>query len=957
MDWGEFAARPTGTTDDWMFEDDVPAPPPEVVAEANPPSLVEDWGEYMATPAAQAVGSDHDIDDDEHLHDFLHTTQAPPPHQVPQLGKRKRGRPKRDSTAILSSYAAMPSSSASSTTTRNSTSTTPCQPANAMSIMPTYMKPDNLIIPVGASTSPDIQSRDGHAVATVAQQVLEECCQFAEDDAATVDDDYMRFHDEFLGRHDYNLCSILLRAQKLNIDRRVLQQKMWRLAMSQVAAHRFHKLMFENVLVDSLRAAGTLKLYIDAASYDETGMKVSMKADSAADSSSGHCDATIANADLAVAKNLEAAVSNENMTCKLLQCKFSYAMSVEVFGELVSFLGIGLSPLQVMGSGTSEVLKQLLLRWTTVSQLSKQFEMQSRVVCSDKAGYNIKTEKSLVGDRDGWQGIHRQCDIHCIATTYTRTLDQLMVEQVSGMIHASLALQTGESLNAFRECLREVIRERLVVRRGHLSEEALHHKELLLNVFFTGNNALAMTQRAVVTVVANGDWRNRTQVEHFIKPDHTEPINLEEIAKVMESALTYVFIARRPDTFPRHRWTGGDQAIDFPSRMECVHQLLSWTFVKFASRYGTPSSNPNMSAFVGNDVVSPLAATVADVPFQNVEIPEPSTGHAPGIGLPESSSSTAPRSQRDSHEPITAAQHAHDRRIGLQFVLNKPYTNLVAMRLVVEPLRTLLSKHFSISGEDFEVHQRSRVAQALGGGHPGVVRDFMVTIAAHNTFEEEYRNDLERLFKNQAQWGLVADKDCNAFMRSLVFKLLSRQGSLIWQLVGFTHTTFPLRMFRLLHQPEFGDVIMQVPDCVLDEWSKKVKSLHPSLSGPGLQHLLYTHAQCLSTNISTVEARHATLRRFLQSRNQTWSMRMPTCSAEWICLCLRKRLNSCLLSLRSRCTPKSRKPSKASESTQPGLQTHRLRKGFTFYSVAVWVVLDMSRKKPLCQATLSPVIC
>ena len=70
------------------------------------------------------------------------------------------------------------------------------------------------------------------------QECLESCSCIASDESLPIDHDYLKFHDEFLGVDEYKLCTLSLRSQRLNIDRQVLQQKMWRMCMAQLAADR-----------------------------------------------------------------------------------------------------------------------------------------------------------------------------------------------------------------------------------------------------------------------------------------------------------------------------------------------------------------------------------------------------------------------------------------------------------------------------------------------------------------------------------------------------------------------------------------------------------------------------------------------------------------------------------------------------------------------------------------------
>eukprot|EP00971_Amphidinium_carterae_P350440 6491543-Amphidinium_carterae.1 len=376
----------------------------------------------------------------------------------------------------------------------------------------------------------------------------------------------------------------------------------------------------------------------------------------------------------------------------------------------------------------------------------------------------------------------------------------------------------------------------------------------------------------------------------------------------MENALTYVFLPRRPDTFPKHRWTGGDAAIDFMGRLESVHHLLSLTFEKYVATFQKP-----MFKQMGT---SGTSAGIAMGPVQDMDEAILALEEALGGEVTANLTCHEGTTAEDAGEGgESAAQHAHDRKVALAWVRTAPHDTLILLRQAVEPLRVLLSHHFDMSGENFEVRQRAIDAKNLTRpGESFSKRDFMITLAASNKFEQAYFDQLHLLRTDIQQWSVVSERSHTNAFRALAFKICSRQGALIWQLVGVTHVTFPCRMFSLLRNPGLATEIINTPDCVLDSWSLQLRSLHPSLSGPAFQQLLLAHALSMVTNISSIEARHATLRRLLTSRTQTWGMRLPTVSAQWLLHGLRKRRFSKLLARAQKSTAPSTRKLKRAET-------------------------------------------
>ena len=69
-----------------------------------------------------------------------------------------------------------------------------------------------------------------------------------------------------------------------------------------------------------------------------------------------------------------------------------------------------------------------------------------------------------------------------------------------------------------------------------------------------------------------GDTRNPASVEHYTGPEGLA--NKVDVAKVMESGITYARCLQQPALYVVHRWTGADTACDHLGGLERIHGLF-----------------------------------------------------------------------------------------------------------------------------------------------------------------------------------------------------------------------------------------------------------------------------------------------------------------------------------------------------------------------------------------------
>ena len=169
-------------------------------------------------------------------------------------------------------------------------------------------------------------------------------------------------------------------------------------------------------------------------------------------------------------------------------------------------------------------------------------------------------------------------------------------------------------------------------------------------------------------------------------------------------------------------------------------------------------------------------------------------------------------------------------------------------------------------------------------------RKYRMTEAALLTLETAFYVRLRMLYECSDMWSTLPrnDKCYSVRFRALAFRLMSRAGCVVEQLLCHAHRGFPYRMFALLADPTLRHELTQTPACLLDSWSKSMMDAHPDLSGPEFMCKLELQATLQGTDISAIESRHASLRRAAFERScQTKTLLTTSLSAEWLCQQLR----------------------------------------------------------------------
>eukprot|EP00971_Amphidinium_carterae_P329392 6461808-Amphidinium_carterae.2 len=132
-------------------------------------------------------------------------------------------------------------------------------------------------------------------------------------------------------------------------------------------------------------------------------------------------------------------------------------------------------------------------------------------------------------------------------------------------------------------------------------------------------------------------------------------------------------------------------------------------------------------------------------------------------------------------------------------------------------------------------------------------------------------------------WSMMPETTWHLKFNSEIFVLLSRLGCLVEDLLAFPHRQMPCQLFSLLNQPEQHDILVKVPACMQDQFTRGILKQWPTLTGTACLSTLRLHACHQMVDISQVEALHGSIRRqvFVKS-TQTWSIALKQVSSEYL---------------------------------------------------------------------------
>ena len=363
----------------------------------------------------------------------------------------------------------------------------------------------------------------------------------------------------------------------------------------------------------------------------------------------------------------------------------------------------------------------------------------------------------------------------------------------------------------------------------------------------------------------------------------------EDISKGMVRAMCQALAGRPPSTFPRHRWTGVDISLDELGLMQCIHGVLTHAYCAFLVACGHKGArcwSYNLPQ-IGDGRPSGLL-TIADGPAIGEPVEVDSDSDAEELQPEPEERLAEPPEECGTTDWATI--NARARRVGCIWIQSIPLGKLMLFRKVAEPFRVLMAAHFKLASAAWERRQKCAEAASQGETTSGQ-RHYRIAIAASHELEDKFIADTESLCSDDDFWALMPNTDRTLRFQALAFRMVSRMGCAVHELLYAPHDRFPSRLFLLLTDATLWDVFGEADPCELDSFSKGFIERYSGAELGGRESIacLDAIARVLKMDISDIESKHASLRRYLKAAPLAKTPRAKLLSAIWACCRFGKR--------------------------------------------------------------------
>ena len=691
-------------------------------------------------------------------------------------------------------------------------------------------------------------------------------------------------------------------ANRVDRNRRTLPVDLQLLASSLLETDRMLRTCMEEEVVAKKQAKQQeqdLISYVDGSAYDETPMPLVIAdmpdqsqldaiADSlpAVDPAGGDRPASV----MRVPTLPILSTDPYKAPVKLLQSEQKFGLLVRLDDPGMAYgiiVGENVNWIQRISSTSHPCIVGAQEKTSSVTKASAEFKHRARTNCSDEAKSNPLAERVLLRRRGGrWSSWRYGCEVHKCATAFEHTFS-LLHDTVSGMLNCALSLNFGSNISTFRTLVKVNLKERVRFITQPADPEATAFKMMMMRCFLnTGSNK--SYKCTLLHQLLQGDWRNKDKVEVLVLPGEDPEQKLEMVSEGVSMAL----VGGKMHEWPRHRWRGADISVSQLGLLEAAHSMLSWVYPLFVQSFQRPAATTNNMPDVeempgpgpepsaGSDEARPAAVVAVAAAAGSDDPPVPEQ-------QPQPRGQDAGEAQNPASQPFPSSEdNTRFRSKGLRFVQSDVLFQMYTMRLIMEPLRELLDRKLYIGSKRFERHQAATAASATNSSD-WPCREFSVTIAAKNIAEDAFFAKLAQV-SNTSLWSCISNVTVDS--QTLVFKLVSRAGCMVEQLLRDPHKCTQFQCFNVMYDPALGPDIAATDPCLLHPSVEELVECYGSeLGNQESVHHLYLLSLMIRTDISHLESLHATIRRLLAQRNQTHGLGMDDTNSAW---CLRRHRSS-----------------------------------------------------------------
>ena len=693
--------------------------------------------------------------------------------------------------------------------------------------------------------------------------------------------------------------------QMLRIDPVSLEPSLSLLTSSLVQCDRLRRRSLEETAVHS---GCQLLCYLDLNKFDETPMKLHLKHTIALGSGQtpavlgGHHDPGRGQ-DPASSQTLEGGITMK-ATAKgkifAVENKFGLLLKLpeehflEGRHQHLAVIGTSLTWLQLLQRTTGALTKKALQLSSGRSPSSNAFDIKARVSTSDAAPSNDIAEQGILADLGPqWCNVHFHCNAHKIAAVHNHSYSQIQ-EHLSGAVNVSLSLSDGSSMLAFRESLAEVVKERLWVRRGYPPAEDTLLRKWLLGLFCRSGRQHTV-KAFLLESLPNGNWLNTDFVEVWVEPGLV--FDASALSNQIVKGLLIALSGRIFTTYNSSKWLGCDVAIDEIGLAQAVHGLAAAAFRRMLGNRRTRPLSREAPQSIAEHPIQEEGAAPGPLSFAGEaagtdDTPEAVPASSEGLGLGEGGGTSLDPAQLS---PQKWSELSNQRQqIALKWLEGNPLAHLMLVRATLSPMANLLRTYIGRSGQRWIQKQRAAMAQKLQGQLPAMTQPPLpsmmeyVTQSAEKVFYVEWESLLQVDF-----WSHFPDSTKELSFQSLAFRLLSKMGGMVHQLLVAPSKAFPAKLFFLLHDHSQAKDILDSRECLRDLFTQKFIERFGAcgLDSPDALAVLNLVVMTSSPETVSTEWGHSRVHRILTGAAQVQKPSMEYLNSQVVSMQHRRRMN------------------------------------------------------------------
>ena len=673
-------------------------------------------------------------------------------------------------------------------------------------------------------------------------------------ESSQADSDFAHFMQRALGSVPRHLCSTTAEAENLGVTARVFGKIAHRAPfMAFMCARAWLSSMFSHLV--RLQESGRYKLLSSVLfkTYDETPLWTRCPEDEAEELVSGSLlrllDQHTPNASTYAACRTK---KHERKLCKVYQISASLGVLCydRVTQRYASLEMPVVCPLSMGDTNTADVLALLMrhaLDMPFWSSLTDHCEHKFEACTNDSAESNLKYERYQDMVKPDTIRLRVACMIHLLHGIQGKTY-KTVAKIISGILAMSLSMKPGGSTMKYRQCLEAYLMQHVEVipslAPGPNDFRFIYRKRIL--DLCLGPCFADARRRLILETNLGGDW----QSPHVQWYTLDASPNLRAWAKQTAWAL----IPHKLEEFQRHRWLNKLGSICDSTLMAACHGMLKQVVPLWLQSMGGNQSIPQQPKAQDPWVVD-MADSDSD---SDIEI-----DRARGPGA---SGDWAMYNERQRGDTAT-------------FVHSEPLGSLLIISLTLDPQVRLMRGLLDRAGMAWRERQ---LTHSVLTGQLVLTR---IADAASCRLTVAFMTQVRTLLQSGEVWLCLPESLRTHRYLSMAFAMVSRAACGVHGRIHSPCRQYPFVLFRLLedNSQALAERIRTDPECLLDPFSKLFLSKwRNKLLEQDCHAVLLQLALLLEVDISQTECRHASIRRLLNIRNQTWCTKFADLSGSWL---------------------------------------------------------------------------